>query len=147
MWDDDETYSDFARSQDDFEDNKDTKGANEVPANKQNEFNLLNEYVTSGNNKTDTAAAKQMAGQVNDYYFASMPNNVKHPGRHFLPASASDKSLKNSALDGSLASSGSKRLLNAEEVPTNSEMVVPINFGIKYKPTTLGLEYHIAGQP
>lgn len=76
-----------------------------------------------------------------------MPPNVKNPGRHFLPASASESSLKNSQLEGSLASNGSKRLLNAEEVPHNADMVVPINFGIKYKPTLLGLEYHIAGQP
>jgi len=76
-----------------------------------------------------------------------MPSNVKHPGRHFLPASASESSLKHVALEGSIASSGSKRLLNAEEVPPNADMVVPINFGIKYKPTLLGLEYHIVGQP
>mgnify|MGYP001102427607 FL=1 len=76
-----------------------------------------------------------------------MPSKTVNPGRHFLPASASEASLKNSALEGSLASTGSKRLLNAEEVPPNAEMVVPINFGIKYKPTLLGLEYHIAGQP
>ena len=56
MWDDDETYSDFARSQEDFEDDKELKAPE--PKAQQNNLNLLNEFATSGNAKTDAAAAK-----------------------------------------------------------------------------------------
>ena len=85
-----------------------------------------------------------MVGEVEDYYFASMPSK-KQAGKHFLPACASESSFKGSQLEGSLASSGSKRELTPAEIPPNADMVVPINFGIKYNPSLLGLEYHIKG--
>lgn len=68
MWDDDETYSDFARSQDDFEDTDPVQAKTKAtakpvdlanqPANKQNnEFNWDYSTTQKDQGNTDTKAA------------------------------------------------------------------------------------------
>ena len=62
MWDDDETYSDFARSREDLaddlkDDNKPDGQANQLSKEPLDLLNFGNEYATSGNNKTDNATA------------------------------------------------------------------------------------------
>jgi hypothetical protein len=66
----------------------------------------------------------------NDDYFASMPQD-RFLGRHILPASSSMGSL----MSASIAS----RALTPSETPNNPNQIVPVNFGIKFKPPKLGL--------
>jgi len=73
-----------------------------------------------------------------DDYFASMPNE-KYAGKHILPPSSSMGSLMTSSMNS--------RALTPSEAPTNPTEIIPVNFGIKYKPAKLGLQYHIVGAP
>ena len=68
----------------------------------------------------------------------------KEMGKHFLPACSSQGSFK---IEGSIGSVGSKRELTKAEIPASAEQIVPINFGLKYNPSLLGLEYYIVGAP
>ena len=67
---------------------------------------------------------------VNDDYFASMPAD-RYQGRHILPASSSMGSLMSASMQS--------RALTPSEAPSNPSQIVPVNFGIKFKPPKLGL--------
>ena len=75
---------------------------------------------------------------LNDDYFASMPAD-SYLGKHILPASSSMGSLMSASMQS--------RALTPSETPTNPNQIVPINFGIKFKPAKIGLQYHLIGQP
>lgn len=73
-----------------------------------------------------------------DDYFASMPTD-KYAGKHILPPSSSMGSLMTSSI--------ASRALTPSETPSNPAEIIPVNFGIKYKPPKLGLQYHVVGAP
>ena len=56
-----------------------------------------------------------------------------------LPPSSSMGSLMTSSMNS--------RALTPSEAPSNPAEIIPVNFGIKYKPAKLGLQYHIIGNP
>lgn len=71
-----------------------------------------------------------MEPKINDDYFASMPAD-RYLGRHILPASSSMGSLMSASMQS--------RALTPSETPTNPSQIIPVNFGIKFKPPKLGL--------
>lgn len=75
---------------------------------------------------------------INDDYFASMPAD-RYVGKHILPASSSMGSLMSASMQS--------RALTPSEAPTNPNQIIPVNFGIKFKPPKLGLQYHLIGRP
>jgi len=74
----------------------------------------------------------------NDDYFSSLPRDC-FSGKHILPASSSMGSLMSASMQS--------RALTPSEMPTDPSQIVPVNFGIKFKPPKLGLQYHLQGRP
>jgi hypothetical protein len=71
--------------------------------------------------------------------------NIQIGGRNYMTESHSDPMLSDS-INMHTNSNGSIATIIGAQIPPGTE-VVPINFGIKYKPPKLGLQYHLPDQP